>query len=153
MVNHEPGKFCRVANKARRSLMLFGDLPLVGMLKQKMAWHEQRQGVLAQNIANADTPGYETRDLKELSFPELARGASGPVAMVTTDPRHMGLNSGPEDSRAEHRKPFEITPQGNAVVLEDEMLRVSSNTQDYQMVADLYSRGLGMLKMAVTRRA
>lgn len=132
--------------------MLFGDLPLVGMLKQKMAWHEQRQGVLAQNVANADTPGYETRDLRELSFPELARGASDKVAMVATDPRHIGLNGGPEASRAERGKPFEVTPQGNAVVLEDEMLRMSMNVQDYQMAADLYSRGLGMLKMAVGRR-
>jgi flagellar basal-body rod protein FlgB len=132
--------------------MLFGDLPLVGMLKQKMSWHEQRQGVLSQNIANADTPGYKTRDLKELSFPELAKGAVSNVAMIATDPRHIGPNGGPEDSRSERRKPFEVTPQGNAVVLEDEMLRVSTNVQDYQMAADLYSRGLGMLKMAVGRR-
>jgi flagellar basal-body rod protein FlgB len=152
MVNHEPGKFCRAADTARRMRMLFGDLRLVGMLKQRMAWHEQRQGVLSQNIANADTPGYETRDLKDLSFPELARGAAGPVAMVATDPRHIGPNGGPEGSASERRKPFEVTPQGNAVVLEDEMLRVSTNVQDYQMAADLYSRGLGMLKMAVGRR-
>lgn len=134
--------------------MLFGDLPLVGMLKQRMAWHEQRQGVLSQNIANADTPGYKTRDLEELSFPELAAKTGGfpGVTMVATDPHHMGPGGAPGAPRDERRKPFEVTPQGNAVVLEDEMLRVSTNVQDYQMAADLYSRGLGMLKMAVGRR-
>ncbi|BCJ91598.1 flagellar basal body rod protein FlgB [Terrihabitans soli] len=135
--------------------MLFGDLPLVGMLKQKMAWHEQRQGVLAQNVANADTPGYKTRDLENLSFPELAAktgGASG-VTMVATDPRHMGPGAPGAAMRDERRKPYEVTPQGNAVVLEDEVMRVSQNVQDYQMAADLYSRGLGMLKMAVGRRS
>ncbi len=134
--------------------MLFGDLPLIGMLKQRMSWHEQRQGVLAQNIANADTPGYKSRDLKELSFPELAGkgGAAGAVALAATDPRHIAPNSGPADARSDRRKSFEVTPQGNAVVLEDEVMRVSQNVQDYQMVADLYSRGLGMMKMAVGRR-
>jgi flagellar basal-body rod protein FlgB len=134
--------------------MLFGDLPLVGMLKQKMAWHEQRQGVLAQNVANADTPGYKTHDLQDLSFPELigkGAAASG-VAMVATDARHMGPGSGVDDAKSERRKPFEVTPQGNAVVLEEEVMRVAQNVSDYQMVADLYGRGLGMLKMAVGRR-
>jgi flagellar basal-body rod protein FlgB len=133
--------------------MLFGDLPLVGMLKQRMSWHEQRQGVLAQNVANADTPGYKTRDLKELSFPELmGKGATGGVSMVATDSRHMGPGGGTDDAKSERRKPFEITPQGNAVVLEEEVMRVAQNVSDYQMVADLYGRGLGMLKMAVGRR-
>lgn len=133
--------------------MLFGDLPLVGMLKQRMSWHEQRQGVLAQNVANADTPGYKARDLKDLTFPELVgKGAAGGVAMVATDARHIGPSSGASDASSERRKPFEVTPQGNAVVLEDEVMRVAQNVSDYQMVADLYGRGLGMLKMAVGRR-
>jgi flagellar basal-body rod protein FlgB len=153
MVNHAPGKFCRVASLPPENHMLFGDLPLVGMLKQRMSWHEQRQGVLSQNIANADTPGYKTRDLRELSFPELVgkNGVAG-VALAATDAGHIGPNRGADAARSERVKPFEVTPQGNAVVLEDEVLRVTQNVQDYQMVADLYSRGLGMLKMAVGRR-
>jgi flagellar basal-body rod protein FlgB len=133
--------------------MLFGDLPLVSMLKQKMAWHEQRQGVLAQNVANADTPGYKTRDLQDLSFPELmGKNAANGVAMVATNAGHIGPSGAASDASSERRKPFEVTPQGNAVVLEDEVMRVAQNVSDYQMAADLYGRGLGMLKMAIGRR-
>jgi flagellar basal-body rod protein FlgB len=135
--------------------MLFGDIPLVGMLKQRMSWHEQRQSVLSQNVANADTPGYRARDLKDLTFPELVKdGRSvGGVAMIATNAKHIGPNGAPGDSRAERAKPYEVTPQGNAVVLEEEVMRVSQNVSDFQMVSELYSRGLNMLKLAVGRPA
>jgi flagellar basal-body rod protein FlgB len=133
--------------------MLFGDIPLVGMLKQKMSWHEQRQSVLSQNVANADTPGYRSRDLKELAFPDLVKnGAVGGVSLVATDAKHIGPNGGPGESRSERAKSYEVTPQGNAVVLEEEVMRVSQNVSDFQMVSELYSRGLNMLKLAAGRR-
>jgi flagellar basal-body rod protein FlgB len=135
--------------------MLFGDIPLVGMLKQRMNWHEARQGVLAQNVANADTPNYRSRDLKEPVFSQMVKGAGagaiGGVQMAATNPRHIGAN-GAAGSEPERAKPYEITPQGNAVVLEEEVMRVSQNVSDYQMVSQLYSRGLGMLKTAISRR-
>ena len=40
------------------------DIPLFAMLRERMSWLNQRQGVLSQNVANADTPGYGARDLK-----------------------------------------------------------------------------------------
>lgn len=135
--------------------MLFADIPLMGMLKQRMSWHQQRQGVLAQNVANADTPNYRARDLKAPVFPELAKGAgaAAPVQMAATDPKHFGVGGGAFDPRPQDAKPYEITPEGNGVVLEEEVLRVSQNVMDYQMVSQLYSRGLGMLKTAISRRA
>ncbi len=131
--------------------MLFGDIPLVGMLKQRMNWHEARQNVLAQNVANADTPNYRARDLKEPVFSQMVKGAAGGVQMAATNPRHIGAN-GASGSEPERAKSYEITPQGNAVVLEEEVMRVSQNVSDYQMVSQLYSRGLGMLKTAISRR-
>lgn len=132
--------------------MLFADLPLVGMLKQRMSWHQERQSVLAQNVANADTPNYRARDLREPAFGEMARGAAAGVQLATTSPMHLGPSGGrgPEPERA---KTYEITPEGNAVVLEEEVMRVSQNVMDYQMVSQLYSRGLGMLKTAIGKRA
>ena len=44
--------------------MAVTDLPLFQALKSKMQWHQTRQVVLAENIANADTPGFEARDVK-----------------------------------------------------------------------------------------
>ena len=44
------------------------DLPLLTMLRQRMTWLNQRQDLLAQNVANSDTPRYVARDLKPLDF-------------------------------------------------------------------------------------
>ena len=75
--------------------MQFADLPLVGMLKQRMSWHQERQSVLAQNVANADTPNYRARDLKEPTFGAMgiwrnasvnSAGRSGAAAKVSRVP-------------------------------------------------------------------
>ena len=48
--------------------MAFSDMPLVGFLKNKMSWHQARQRLLAENVANADTPRFKPRDLKPIGF-------------------------------------------------------------------------------------
>ncbi|MGB8601645.1 MAG: hypothetical protein WCD42_05555, partial [Rhizomicrobium sp.] len=55
------------------------DVPLFSMLKQRMGWLGQRQGVLSQNVANADTPKYTPSDLKPIDFEKELRTASAPV--------------------------------------------------------------------------
>ena len=44
------------------------DIPLFGMLKSRLGYLSDRQKLIAQNVANADTPGYQPRDLKAYSF-------------------------------------------------------------------------------------
>jgi flagellar basal-body rod protein FlgB len=129
--------------------MGIGDLPLMSMLKTRMRWHNQRQNVLAENVANADTPGFRARDLRTPVF-EAARGA-GPAR---TDPRHMAsFGAGrPGDPSARAAGSFETTPRGNSVVLEDEMIKVGQNAQDFQAAASLYQRSMGLLRTAVGRR-
>ena len=52
------------------------DIPLLSMLKERMAWLSQRQDVLSQNVANADTPGYTARDLKPVDFEQALKRTS-----------------------------------------------------------------------------
>ena len=47
---------------------------------------------------------------------------------------------------------FEVRPTGNAVSLEDEMLKVASNAMDFQAATALYTRGLGLIKTALGKR-
>jgi flagellar basal-body rod protein FlgB len=49
------------------------------------------------------------------------------------------------DSRGRHQ----VRPTGNAISLEDQMMKVAANQMDYQMVTTLYSRGLGLIKTAL----
>jgi flagellar basal-body rod protein FlgB len=131
--------------------MQIGGLSLFQALSDKMRWHQERQGVLAENIANADTPGYVERDLKAFSFgDEMTSVAS--LTMSATSPTHMSATSG-GGLFGRDSAPFEITPSGNGVTLEDEMMKVSGNDMDYQAVTTLYTRSMRLLKIAIGRSA
>jgi flagellar basal-body rod protein FlgB len=126
------------------------DLPLFSMLKTRMYWLNERQRVLAENVANADTPGFRGRDVKQLDFNDALR-ATGSVKVATTAPNHIGGGAGgrfPTDNRGG----FETTPRGNAVVLEDEMLKVAQTQMDHQAATALYARSIGLIKTALGRR-
>jgi flagellar basal-body rod protein FlgB len=133
--------------------MSIGDLPGLAALRTRMQWHQERQRVLAENVANSDTPNFKPRDLVE---PKLdASGAvapGGPVGtlpMMRTSASHISASGAPETFDQNRKVGFETRPAGNAVNLEDEMLKVSSNQMDYAAVTSLYSRSLHLLKTAI----
>ena len=130
--------------------MAVSDIPILAMLRTRMAWHQERQRVLANNVANADTPKFKPRDLVP---PDIGRTApaAGPVALVRTDPMHLGASGagGGSPFATDRRGGYEVHPTGNAVSLEEEMMKVAANQMDYQMVTTLYSRGLGLIKTAL----
>lgn len=135
--------------------MPIASLSSLSALKTRMHWHQERQRLLAENVANADTPGFRPRDLAPLKVSTTGAGApgQGPLAMATTNPAHMGGVGGGDASFALGRaKAYETRPAGNAVNLEDEMLKVSGNQMDYQAAASLYSRSLSLLKTAIGKR-
>ncbi|GJD48851.1 hypothetical protein OPKNFCMD_1577 [Methylobacterium crusticola] len=127
------------------------DLPLVTMLRNRMQWQQSRQKVLAENVANADTPNFRSRDLKAPRFMadgSVAAGLGG-VGVERTSAMHLA-GSGPARPSAERTGTrFEVMPSGNAVSLEDEMMKAGDNQADYQLAASLYQKSLQMLRLAV----
>ena len=132
--------------------MTISNIPLFSMLRTRMQWHQERQRLLAENVANADTPQFQPRDLAPPKF-DPARPASAGIGLARTNVAHMA-GSGGEATRfqSESRGGFNARPSGNAVNLEDEMLKVASNQMDYQAATTLYTRGLGLLRTAIGRR-
>lgn len=131
---------------------MLNDLPLMGFIRKKMQWHQSRQSVLASNVANADTPGYKPKDLKSLTFDDHLSGVSRPMTgMHTTHAKHMSVAVRDDGFATKTTKDFEVTPSGNGVVLEDEMMKVAANQFDYQLATTVYSRSLGLLKIAIGR--
>ena len=130
--------------------MPISDIPILAMLRTRMAWDQERQRVLANNVANADTPKFKPRDLVPPDFSRTAP-AAGPVALVRTDPMHLGASGagGGSTFAADSRGRYEVHPSGNGVGLEEEMMKVAANQMDYQMVTTLYGRGLGLIKTAL----
>ncbi|AWZ01144.1 MAG: flagellar basal body rod protein FlgB [Rhodobiaceae bacterium] len=133
--------------------MFLGDSPIFSMMKERMHWLSDRQRVIAENVANADTPNYIAKDLSEPDFGAMLRSRSSrPVLTATrTDGDHMSANGSTGGSSAAYvRSPdFETTPTGNSVVLEEQMIKAAQNQMDYQTVTGLYAKSVGMLKIAL----
>jgi flagellar basal-body rod protein FlgB len=126
--------------------------PLISMLKTRMHWHQTRQKLLAENVANADTPGFQPKDLRVPTFTPSGAPTGAGLTVERTSPNHLASTSGRAGEDPRYARRFEITPSGNAVSLEDEMLKVAQNQSDYQLAASLYQKSLQMLRTAVGRR-
>jgi flagellar basal-body rod protein FlgB len=122
-------------------------LPLVEQLKTKMHWLQTRQKLLAENVANSDTPKFKPRDLRPMESAE-----PGGVELARSSDGHMGPLDGSDGPRGKGAERFETMPSGNAVSLEDEMMKVAQTQADYQAAADLYSKSLSILKIAVGKK-
>ena len=131
--------------------MAITDIPLLGMLKTRMGWHQERQRLLSENVANADTPKFRPRDLTQPQFGKEPTIAG--VQLNRTSVSHItaSASSGSSFGTAQAGG-YDVRPSGNAVNLEDEMLKVASNQMDYQAATILYSRSLGLLKTAIGKR-
>jgi flagellar basal-body rod protein FlgB len=132
--------------------MSINDLPVLSALRTRMQWHQERQRVLSENVANSDTPNFKPRDLVEPKFDAAgaSAGGMGSLAMMRTSASHIAPAGGGSESFDQNKRVgFETRPAGNAVSLEDEMLKVSANQMDYAAVTSLYSKSLHLLKTAI----
>ena len=134
--------------------MSINDLPVLSALRTKMQWHQERQRVLSENVSNSDTPNFKPRDLVEPKFDNAgaATGTMGALAMMRTTTSHIAPASGGQTFAQNGIGGFQTRPAGNAVNLEDQMLKVSANQMDYAAVTSLYSRSLNLLKTAIGKR-
>lgn len=131
------------------------DMPVFTALTDKMKWHQARQGLLAENVANAETPGFRGRDLKPFNFADQVGAlSSATVTTTVTQPMHISVTSqGGTAFEGQRMANFEITPEGNGVSLEDEMMKVTTNAMDYQAATSLYQKSIKILRTAMGRSA
>lgn len=133
--------------------MAITDLPMLSMLRTKMQWHQERQRVLAENVSNSDTPNFRPRDLVDPSFDRTGvAGGMREIAMVRTTANHIQAAGVSETFGSNTNGGYETRPAGNAVNIEDEMLKVASNQMDYAAAASLYSKSLDLIKTAIGKR-
>jgi flagellar basal-body rod protein FlgB len=130
--------------------MPIADIPILSMLRERMEWHQERQRVLAENVANADTPNYKARDLAPPNFERELSVAS--LSLARTDGNYIaGSGASGSEFAADTHTRYEVRPRGNTVTHEDEMMKVASNQMDYEAVTSLYTRSLALIKLAIGR--
>ena len=134
------------------------DLTLMRALTAKMGWVEERQKVIAQNIANADTPGYRPQDLKPIDFKSLLKNSTSSASinasgLATTSGKHISSSGTPSGAgkypTSWEKNPYEVSPVGNAVVLEEQLLKMNQNMTDHRLITNLYEKNIGMLKTSL----
>lgn len=126
-------------------------LSLFGIAKKRLSWLTQRQEVLSQNVANSDTPKYRAKDLQEFNFRDLLSAKSMQVKMAVTSRTHLpGSPRAVRDFReVAERKPYETAPNGNSVVLEEQMGKVNETQIAHRLTIELYNKHLGMIRTAI----
>ena len=132
--------------------MAISDIPILSMLRTRMEWGQERQRLLAENVANADTPNYRARDLVPLKFPaptEVEPATVASVSLERTEPGHIAGFAGQSDFASTSKTGYDVQPMGNAVSVEEEMMKVAGNQMDYQAATAVYTRSLALIKTAL----
>lgn len=129
---------------------MYDDLAIFKMAKAQMDWIAQRQEVLAGNIANVNTPRYLPKDIKALDFKEVLAGTSEPTpTAVATNAKHIVPEVGLDPFKAlTQRRTYESTPDGNSVILEEQMAKLGDASSRYNAAASLFQKYQKMIKTA-----
>ncbi len=146
--------------------MNLNDIPLFAMLKGKLSYESRREAVIAQNVANADTADYAPRDMKPFTFDQTLK-AQGALRMAQTSAGHMqiapaggaagpggvtgsgAMGAGGADDQVSPDS--EVRLDGNHVVLEDQMMKLTQARMDYDAAVGFYQQSLQLLKTAIKK--
>jgi flagellar basal-body rod protein FlgB len=138
--------------------MKLTDLPLFGVMRQRLDWLHQRQQVIAQNIANADTPDYRSNDLKAFGFKEALRRSRAPsegLGTFVTNDQHLYRKASAATlgkfQEISARSDYETSPNGNQVILEEQMLKMNETAINHSLVTQIYKKNRNMIKTVLGR--
>lgn len=126
-------------------------LKIFGAFHGKLSWLEQRQKLLSENVANADTPDYRPSDLKELRFSEVLHRSMPATRIAKTHPGHQEPPSMTRGGEVYEVRSLETKRNGNAVGLEQEMVKLADTQMQHGMVTNLYRKHVDMLRTALGR--
>ncbi len=124
---------------------MFEKLELTRMAQSLASHAGARLGVVAGNIAHADTPGYKARDL-----PAFADSYSDADPMRATKPGHIGSPDAATTQARIIRTPD--SPNGNSVSLETEMVRGVAVRQQHEMALAIYRNTSEIVRASLGRR-
>jgi flagellar basal-body rod protein FlgB len=134
--------------------MMLDDIPLFSMLKDRLSYLNQRQQVIAQNVANSDTPGYTPNDLKPFTLASDGSGSTATLGLAPVQTNSAHLSGTLPSSASGAWKPTatpdsETRLDGNKVVLEEEMMKMQDARLNYETALGLYQKSLSLIQLAI----
>lgn len=127
---------------------MYDKLSVIALARGRMDWVAKRQEVLSENVVNANTPKYIPSDLKPFDF-KTALSQTQPVQVAATNPRHLQPAIPDTINVVSQKKAFESSPDGNAVVLDEQMAKIGEAKSAYDMAASLFQKQFKMIKTAL----
>jgi flagellar basal-body rod protein FlgB len=123
-------------------------------IQMRMQNLSQRQQVIAQNLANSETPGYKSRDVSEPNFGDLLQGAGGisiakPRVELTGTMKNLGAVQPMGSGIVFDKDVTETKPDGNNVTLEDQLLKMGKVQADFSAMTNIYRKQMVLLKTAL----
>ncbi len=136
------------------------NIGLFQALGAKMNYLQTRQKVISQNISNANTPNYTPSDLSKIDFGTTLDNVSKsktmsvkPVTLASTEPGHMQPANAELHARVEKQKStYEVTPDKNGVDVEEQMVKANDVQMNYNLMLNVYSSNMDMIRMSLGRR-
>ena len=127
---------------------MFETLSITRMAQSLAAQSAARLGLIARNVAQADTPGYKAVDLP--SFADSYQEAE-PHGMRATRPGHLHARAQMMDA-VEQGSGGEMSPNGNTVSLEHEMVKSVDIRQQHDMAMAVYRSTSDIIRASLGRR-
>lgn len=133
--------------------MDLANIPLFAMLRGRLGYLSERQRLISENVANSDTAGFAPRDLKPFTFEAQLQASRSASLQAVTQPGHMVAPSARRThaaggARSVRAAGSETTLDGNSVVLEEEMMKMSEARMNYDAAIGFYQKSMGLLRMA-----
>lgn len=123
---------------------------IFGLNEQALGLWQRRSEVIASNLANADTPGYQARDIDFRAAMQQASGESGHLAMATpTAGQISASSSGAGGAELEYRVPMQPSMDGNTVDTQVEQSAFAANTVHYQASLSFINSTIQTLRLAI----
>ncbi len=130
------------------------NVPLLTLVKSKLSYLGARQRVLAENIANAPTPKYVPRDVAAPSFTSLMKTQTT-AGLTRTNAQHMtgtpSSTAGGGRFKTMAAPDTETTLDGNAVVLEEQMVKLSQTRAEFDLAVGIYQKTISLMRTSIRR--
>lgn len=126
--------------------------PALQVMEKGLDASSLRQKVLANNVANVDTPGFKRSDVDFQAALSSALGQSDVLSLKTTLPDHLPGVTNPASVEVKTDGNTTMRNDGNNVDIDKEMADVAENTIYYDSVTQAISSQLGILRMVIQEK-
>lgn len=121
-------------------------LSFFNLASRRLGWLAEGQRVVAENVANADTPGFKARKVSDFEKMLEENRAS---ELKTTNAQHISRTSGPRNVEVSvDENTWGESLNGNTVILEQQTIQANEIGESYQVAASLYRKGHDLLRLA-----